>query len=52
MDASENTLVVGMAGRLVNIWDLRNMNEPLQRRESSLRFMTRTVACMADGTGT
>lgn len=62
MDAADNTLVVAMAGRLVNIYDLRMMKEsssnggelcePTQRRESSLRFMTRTIACMSDGKGT
>ncbi|KAG9046073.1 hypothetical protein FS837_005149 [Tulasnella sp. UAMH 9824] len=61
MDAADNTLVVAMAGRLVNIYDLRMMKEsssnggglcePTQRRESSLRFMTRTIACMSDGKG-
>ncbi|KAG8933808.1 hypothetical protein FRC02_011130 [Tulasnella sp. 418] len=51
MDLTGNTLVVAMAGRLVNIYDLRNMVEPTQRRESSLRFMTKTVACMANGEG-
>ncbi|KAG8906635.1 hypothetical protein FRB99_006423 [Tulasnella sp. 403] len=59
MDCSDTTLAVAMAGRLVNIYDLRMMSpakdaevvEPTQRRESSLRFMTKTLACMADGKG-
>lgn len=46
-----NKLVVGMAARFVYIYDLRNMDEPLQRRESSLKFMTRTVRCMPNGEG-
>ncbi|KAG4304029.1 hypothetical protein PORY_002552 [Pneumocystis oryctolagi] len=28
-----------------------NMNEPMQQRESSLKFMTRTVKCTPDGQG-
>ncbi len=59
MDAAGNSLVVALAGRLVNVYDMRQMVEtkdpdsvpPGQRRESSLRFMTRTVACMRDGKG-
>ncbi|KAI9033172.1 mitotic checkpoint protein BUB3-like protein [Hyaloraphidium curvatum] len=44
-------LVVAMAGRHVYIYDLRNMKETLQRRESSLKFMTRMVRCMPNGEG-
>lgn len=51
MDAVGNTIVVGMAGRHIYIYDARKMGEPLQKRESSLKFMTRAVACMIDGKG-
>ncbi|KAG5440069.1 hypothetical protein PCK2_000581 [Pneumocystis canis] len=51
MDSINYKLVVAMANRLVYIYDLRNMNEPMQRRESSLKFMTRAVKCMPDGNG-
>jgi len=58
-------VVVAMAGRKVSIYELAtlvdNMEresgsevlevEPWQRRESSLKFQTRAVACMPDGTG-
>jgi cell cycle arrest protein BUB3 len=44
-------LVIAMAGRAVDIYDLRNMAEPIQRRESSLKFQTRTVRCMPNGEG-
>ena len=44
-------LVVGMAGRHVYIYDLRKMGETLQERESSLKFMTRTLRCMPNGEG-
>ncbi|KAJ3415587.1 mitotic spindle checkpoint protein Bub3 [Chytridiales sp. JEL 0842] len=51
MDVAHNKLVVAMAGRLVYIYDLRNMTETLQKRESSLKFMTRSVKCMPNGEG-
>ncbi|KAI0779210.1 WD40 repeat-like protein [Irpex lacteus] len=50
MDLVNNTLVVGMASRLFNIYDIRKMDSP-QSRESSLKFMTRALACMVDGQG-
>lgn len=40
-----------MASRSVYLYDVRNMAEPWQRRESSLKFMTRTVRCMPNGQG-
>jgi len=51
MDVMNNTLVVSMASRLFHIYDVRRMSEPAQTRESSLKFMTRSLACMADGQG-
>lgn len=51
MDLVNNTLVVAMASRLFHIYDIRKMDSP-QSRESSLKFMTRALACMADGQGT
>lgn len=51
MDVCENNLVVCTAGRHVWIWDLRYMERPAQRRESNLKFQTRTVACFPSGTG-
>lgn len=51
MDLVHHTLVVAMASRLFHIYDVRNMSEPAQTRESSLKFMTRSLACMADGQG-
>ncbi len=43
--------VVGTAGRHVLVWDVRHTAEPEQRRESSLKYQTRSVACYTDGTG-
>ncbi|EPQ50874.1 WD40 repeat-like protein [Gloeophyllum trabeum ATCC 11539] len=51
MDLVNNTLVVAMASRLFHIYDVRKMSEPTQTRESSLKYMTRALACMIDGQG-
>jgi cell cycle arrest protein BUB3 len=51
MDAVGNTLVVAMGGRKINIFDVRRMDKPTQERDSSLRFMTRALACMPTGEG-
>ena len=51
LDLVNSTLVVGMASRLFHIYDIRKMAEPIQTRESSLKYMTRSLACMADGKG-
>ncbi|KAH7929920.1 WD40 repeat-like protein [Leucogyrophana mollusca] len=50
-DLVNNTLVVAMASRLFHIYDVRKMDMPAQQRESSLKYMTRSLACMADGQG-
>lgn len=47
-----NRLVVATAGRHVNVYDLRNMSQPEQKRESSLKYQTRCVRCYPNGTGT
>lgn len=46
-----NRVVVATAGRHVNIYDLRNMSQPEQQRESSLKYQTRCVQCYPNGTG-
>ncbi|KAF9005952.1 WD40 repeat-like protein [Cyathus striatus] len=51
MDLVNNTLVVAMASRIFSIYDIRKMDAPTQQRESSLKYMTRSVACMPDGEG-
>lgn len=62
---STTYLVVAMASRLVNIYELASTKllasqnndgseahiEPWQKRESSLKFMTRSVACMPNDAG-
>lgn len=44
-------LVVGTAGRKVLVWDLRNMNIPQQKRESSLKYQTRCIRCFPNKQG-
>lgn len=61
MSASPSKVVVAMAGRIINIYDLDTMAElfvtggtelkPWQQRESSLRYLTRAVACMPNDAG-
>jgi cell cycle arrest protein BUB3 len=51
MSLSNDKLVVGTAGRHVHIYDFRNMKEPQQRRESSLKYQTRCLRCGPDGSG-
>lgn len=46
-----NLLVVATSGRHIHIYDVRNMSEPEQRRESSLKHQTRCVAAFPDGKG-
>lgn len=64
---SKTKLVVAMSSRLLNIYDLAGMAmlssqaaeappnrielEPFQKRESSLKFMTRALACMPNEEG-
>mmetsp|Transcript_77829 Transcript_77829/g.209752 ORF Transcript_77829/g.209752 Transcript_77829/m.209752 type:complete len:243 (+) Transcript_77829:404-1132(+) len=44
-------IVVGTANRHVAIYDTRNLSEPEQQRESSLKFQTRCIRCYPDGKG-
>ncbi|KAJ3010504.1 mitotic spindle checkpoint protein Bub3 [Thoreauomyces humboldtii] len=51
MDVVDYTLVVAMAGRTLHVYDIRNMKETLQPRESAMKYMTRTLRCMPNGRG-
>ena len=44
-------MVVGTGGRRVLIWDIRNMKYDAQRRESALKFMTRSIRCFPNKKG-
>ncbi|BFZ58873.1 mitotic spindle checkpoint protein Bub3 [Savitreella phatthalungensis] len=60
---SRDKLVVAQAGRMIDIFSLAEMRKvcdgemeverlrPVQTRESSLKYQTRTVECTADGRG-
>lgn len=48
---SSGSLVVALAGRTVEVYDVRKMGEAKQKRESSLKFMTKSLAAMPDGQG-
>lgn len=59
--SSPSKIVVAMTGRIINIYDLNTIAElfstggtdlkPWQQRESSLRYLTRAVACMPSDLG-
>ena len=44
-------MIVGTAGRKVLIWDLRKPAQPMQTRESSLKYQTRCIAAFPDASG-
>ncbi|BES98486.1 Mitotic checkpoint protein [Nesidiocoris tenuis] len=48
---SGEKFIVGTAGRKVGVWDLRNPNYILQRRESSLKYQTRCIKAFPNKTG-
>ena len=52
MDVSASRLIVGCADRQIWVWDLRNLNAPSEKRQSSLKFQTRCVKLFPDDTGT
>lgn len=43
MSVKEEMLIVGTAGRKILVWDLRNMETPLQQRDSLLKYQTRCL---------
>ncbi|KAH3679318.1 hypothetical protein WICMUC_001058 [Wickerhamomyces mucosus] len=51
MDSIDNYLVIGTSNRLVYIYDIRNIDEPLQIRESGLKYQTRSIKCMPNAKG-
>jgi cell cycle arrest protein BUB3 len=64
LSASPTKLVVAMASRAVNIYELEKLSEvakqgggqdvelaPWQQRESSMKYMTRAVSCMPNDAG-
>jgi cell cycle arrest protein BUB3 len=51
LDHVNNNLVVAMASRLFHIYDIYKMGSPAQERESSLKYMTKSLACMPNSEG-
>uniref|UniRef100_A0AAG5DQP1 Mitotic checkpoint protein BUB3 n=1 Tax=Anopheles atroparvus TaxID=41427 RepID=A0AAG5DQP1_ANOAO len=51
MSCIDEKLVVATSERKVLIWDLRNMKNYIERRESSLKYQTRSVRCFPNKEG-
>lgn len=51
MDVRDNLLVVGTAGRNIISYDVSGQPREHSRKESPLKFQTRTIACFPDQTG-
>jgi cell cycle arrest protein BUB3 len=51
MDVQQHHLIVGLSKRLIYIYDTRQMKEPMQKRESSLKYMTRCIRGFPSGEG-
>lgn len=51
LDCGAEYLVVGAADRCILVYDLRRPDTPMQKRESSLRYQTRSITCSPNGKG-
>ncbi|EFA83564.1 WD40 repeat-containing protein [Heterostelium album PN500] len=51
MSTTANWLVVGTADKMITIFDTRQMQQPVQKRESSIKFQTRCIRTFIDGSG-
>jgi cell cycle arrest protein BUB3 len=51
MSTAREMLCVAMGNRHVWVYDVRNMKEPFQRRESALKYQTRAIACFPSAEG-
>ncbi|VBB25897.1 unnamed protein product [Acanthocheilonema viteae] len=49
MDVHGNRILVGTKDRKIIVWDMRNLGEPEQIRDSPLKFQTRAVKCFPTG---
>uniref|UniRef100_A0A1I7VXS1 Mitotic checkpoint protein BUB3 n=1 Tax=Loa loa TaxID=7209 RepID=A0A1I7VXS1_LOALO len=49
MDVRGNRILVGTKDRKIIVWDVRNLGEPEQIRDSPLKFQTRAVKCFPTG---
>jgi len=51
MALTDHRVIVGTSTKQVLIWDLRQMGEPEQRRESGLKYQTRCIRAFIEGDG-
>jgi cell cycle arrest protein BUB3 len=51
MDLLNNTLAVAMADRHIHIYDTRNMKEPWQVRDTTLKYMLKCIRLMPRAEG-
>lgn len=51
LDAVDDRVVVATANRAIWIYDARQMSQPFEKRESSLKYSTRCVTCNPNGSG-
>ena len=49
MSTTANRIVVGTCNRHVWVFDYRNLSAPEQKRESALKFQTRSLRCFPNG---
>lgn len=49
LDALGNRVIVGTKDRKVIVWDVRNLGEPEQVRDSPLKYQTRAIKCFPRG---
>ena len=45
------TMITNTTHSKVNVYDVKDLEKPIQERESALKFMTRSIGMMADGRG-
>lgn len=51
MSIFNHKFAVATSNRFINIYDIRNMSEPEEQRESPLKYQTRCIRFSTDGTG-
>ncbi|OXA63954.1 mitotic checkpoint protein BUB3 [Folsomia candida] len=51
MSVKDEILIVGTSARRIIVWDLRNMETPLQQRDSLLKYQTRKISIFPNKQG-
>jgi len=49
MSTTEGKVLVGTSNKQIYIYDIRNLNHPMQTRDSTLKYQLRTLQCHPDG---